>query len=57
MRTNEADAIAECEGFFAVLYAVLLEGLLSCFDVGEEVTTFLLFILEGLDEVSVEESE
>ena len=33
------------------------EGLLPCFEAGEVVTKFLLLVLEGLDEVSVEEWE
>ena len=42
--------IVECE-------EVTFKGLLSCFEVGDEVTKFLLLVLEGLDKVSVQESE
>ena len=50
MRVNKDDAVVACVG-------VTFEGLLPCFDAGEVVTKFLLLVLEGLDEVSVEESE
>ena len=46
LRTTKADVITECEGFVSVLSAFVLEGLLSCFEVGEEVTKFLFWILK-----------
>ena len=50
LRTNKSDVIVECE-------EVTFEGRLLYFEAEEGVTKFLLLVVEGLDEVSVEEPE
>ena len=48
LRTSKADMIAEYEELVAFLSEVRLEGLLPCFEEGEEVTKFLLLVLRGV---------